>query len=63
MREIFRYTRENDVNFVYILSHCVYYLSIYTFKIVFIFVYLCLYLSFNIYIWLFVYYYVFYFVA
>ncbi len=45
MREILRYTRENDVDFVYILSHCIYYLSIYTFEIVFIFVYLCLYLS------------------
>ena len=45
MREILRYTIENDLDFVYILSHCIYYLSIYTFEIVFIFVYLCLYLS------------------
>jgi len=62
MREILRYTRENDVDFVYIPSNCVYYMSIYTFEIVFIFVYLYLYLSFYIHIWLFMSNYVCYFV-
>lgn len=63
MREILRYTRENDVNFVYILSEYVYNVSIYTIIIVFIFVYLYLYLSFYIHIWLFMSYSVCYFVV